>query len=147
MHIYTVGISLVEGICNIFIGVGLANKMFFQSSWQVPVLVKKADIEIRIFQIPRLWIWTNQQWLQSKSSTFVVFFVRLFVCVCMYLLKQSRSVVLGRRCEKENCSAKDHHARKRGALWVNSSLPAERPLLTVDGMLVSLVCGMLETKS
>lgn len=33
--------------------------MFLQSSWQVAVSVNKADIEISIFQIPRLWVWTT----------------------------------------------------------------------------------------
>lgn len=56
---------------------------------------------------------------------FVLSPVCLFVCVCMYLLKKSSTVVLGRRREKENRSTKDHH---EGALWVKLSLPAERPL-------------------
>lgn len=67
------------------------------------LLVKKADIEIRIFQIPGLWILTK---LSRKSCTFFVSF-----SLCMCLLHLFESVVLG-RCDKENFPLKDHLARE-----------------------------------
>lgn len=39
-----------------FIGVALANELFFQRSWQVLVSVKKGDIEIGMLQIPQFQI-------------------------------------------------------------------------------------------
>lgn len=43
---YLYEILLIDGICCVFLGVGLATEMFFQNC--------EADIEIRIFQIPRV---------------------------------------------------------------------------------------------
>lgn len=99
-----IGLPLVEGIRTIFIGAGLANKMFSQSAWQVAVLVNKADIEIRTLQIPRLWIWTKPR------AVAVEYIMPRFVGFCLTL--GPKSVVLGKWCEKENCSAEDHRARK-----------------------------------
>lgn len=82
-----IGISLVVRICSVFIGVGLADEMFFQSLWQVAVSVNKADIEIRIFQIPELCIWTKARALA------VMYIIHLFV-LCLAVSVCWRTVCL-----------------------------------------------------
>lgn len=106
--------SLVE-LCCVFIGVGLANKLLFQSSKQICQMLRLEYFRVQGFE-------GGPGPFGGGSSTFVRFVMAVlscacifYVCVCLHAcvnFSPSRPAFLGRRCEKENCFTKDHRARK-----------------------------------